>query len=79
MRIDNHDLQRDTLAAAAPLFPSASKSNYATAIVQYLSLLKKFLILNEKLRYFSLFKISNSSNILKMKIQNILVLVLMKL
>ena len=62
MRISNHDLQWDTLAAAAPLFPNAAKSNYTTTIAQYLFFLKKFSILNEKLQHIGSFKISNSSN-----------------
>ncbi|GET02725.1 hypothetical protein GLOIN_2v1482460 [Rhizophagus clarus] len=47
MRIGNHTLQRDTLAAASPLFPSAGKSNYSVAIAQHLSTLTKYPKLNE--------------------------------
>ena len=51
MRIGNHNLQCDALAAASPLFPSASKSNYALAIAQHLSTLTKYPKLNEILQY----------------------------
>ncbi len=47
MRIGNHNLQRDALAAASPLFPSAGKSNYAVAIAQHLSTLTKYPKLNK--------------------------------
>ncbi|RHZ76865.1 hypothetical protein Glove_188g89 [Diversispora epigaea] len=59
IRIGNHNLQRDALAVAAPLFPSAGKSNYATSIVQYLSLLTEFPDLNEKLQQVGAYKLPN--------------------
>jgi len=57
MRIGNHNLQCDALAAASPLFPSASKSNYALAIAQHLSTLTKYPKLNEILQYVGAFRI----------------------
>ncbi|RIA83017.1 hypothetical protein C1645_834441 [Glomus cerebriforme] len=42
MRIENHNLQRDALAAASPFFPSAGKSNYVVAIAQHFSTLTNF-------------------------------------
>ncbi|GBC23677.1 uncharacterized protein OCT59_011254 [Rhizophagus irregularis] len=57
MRIGNHNLQRDALAAALPLFPSAGKSNYAVAIAQHLSTLTKYPKLNEILQHVGAFRI----------------------
>ncbi|PKK70111.1 hypothetical protein RhiirC2_830782 [Rhizophagus irregularis] len=57
MRIGNHNLQRDALAAASPLFPSAGKSNYAVAIAQHLSTLTKYPKLNEILQHVGAFRI----------------------
>ncbi|GBC29737.2 hypothetical protein GLOIN_2v1771270 [Rhizophagus irregularis DAOM 181602=DAOM 197198] len=57
MKIGNHNLQQDTLAAALPLFPSAGKSNYAVAITQHLSTLIKYLKLNENLQHVGSFRI----------------------
>ncbi|UZO07800.1 uncharacterized protein OCT59_028074 [Rhizophagus irregularis] len=51
MRIGNFSIQKDSLAAAAPLFASAAKSNYTTAIAHYLSTLAAFPQLEEKLRF----------------------------
>src|SRR5215204_4590658 len=57
MRIRNHNLQRDALAAASPLFPSAGKSNYAVAIAQHLSTLIKYPKLDKILQYVGAFRI----------------------
>jgi hypothetical protein len=57
MRIGNFDIQKNSLAAAAPLFASAAKSNYTTAIAHYLSTIAAHPQLEEKLNYFSSFKI----------------------
>ncbi|PKK64356.1 hypothetical protein RhiirC2_769934 [Rhizophagus irregularis] len=57
MRIGNFSIQKDSLAAAAPLFASAAKSNYTTAIAHYLSTLAAFSQLEEKLRCVGSFKI----------------------
>ncbi|CAB4402900.1 unnamed protein product [Rhizophagus irregularis] len=57
MKIGNHNLQQDTIAAALPLFPSAGKSNYAVAITQHLSTLIKYLKLNEILQHVGSFRI----------------------
>ncbi|PKK68322.1 hypothetical protein RhiirC2_782401 [Rhizophagus irregularis] len=50
MRIGNHNLQRNALSAASPLFPSTDKSNYALAIAQHLFTLTNF---NEAFEMFS--------------------------
>ncbi|GBB99618.1 hypothetical protein RclHR1_35830001 [Rhizophagus clarus] len=57
MRIGNHTLQQNTLAAASPLFPSARKSNYSVAIAQHLSTLTKYLKLNKILKYVGAFRL----------------------
>src|SRR5436190_5639408 len=57
MRIGNYNLQRDALATASSLFPSAGKSNYAVAIAQHLSTLIKYSKLNEILQYVRAFRI----------------------
>ncbi|RGB23133.1 hypothetical protein C1646_677340 [Rhizophagus diaphanus] len=62
MRIGNHNLQRDALSAASPLFPSAGKSNYAVAIAQHLSTLTKYPRLNEILQYVGAFRIPKNTD-----------------
>jgi hypothetical protein len=62
MRIGNHNLQQDALSAASPLFPSASKSNYAVAIAQHLSTLTKYPRLNEILQYVGAFRIPKNTD-----------------
>ncbi|PKY52259.1 hypothetical protein RhiirA4_496135 [Rhizophagus irregularis] len=62
MRIGNFSIQKDSLAAAAPLFASAAKSNYTTAIAHYLSTLAAFPQLEEKLHYVGSFKIPREQN-----------------
>src|SRR3954468_7913673 len=62
MRIGNHNLQRDALAAASPLFPSASKFNYTTAIAQHLSTLTKYSKLNKILQYVGAFRIPKNTD-----------------
>ncbi|RHZ88406.1 hypothetical protein Glove_23g147 [Diversispora epigaea] len=59
MRVGNFDLQRNSLSAAGPLFASAAKSNYTTAIAHFLSTIVAYPRLEEKLRYCGAFKISN--------------------
>ncbi|PKK61624.1 hypothetical protein RhiirC2_791542 [Rhizophagus irregularis] len=49
--IGNYELQRDSLTAFAPLFPAAGKNNYTTSVAHFLSILKKFPKLEEKLQY----------------------------
>ncbi|CAB4428284.1 unnamed protein product [Rhizophagus irregularis] len=51
IRIGNYELQRDSLTAFAPLFPAAGKNNYTTSVAHFLSILKKFPKLEEKLQY----------------------------
>ena len=58
MRVGNFDLQRDSLFAAGPLYASAAKSNYTTAIAHFLSTIA-YSRLEEKLRYCAAFKIPN--------------------
>src|SRR5436305_14770088 len=60
MRIGNFGLQRNSLSAAAPLYASAAKSNYTTAIAHYLSIIAVHPRLEEKLRYCSAFKIPHN-------------------
>ena len=57
MRIGNFDLQRNSLSAAGPLFASAAKSNYTTAIAHFLATIAAHPRLEEKLRYCGAFKI----------------------
>ncbi|RHZ58203.1 hypothetical protein Glove_375g84 [Diversispora epigaea] len=59
MRVGNFDLQQNSLFAAGPLFASAAKSNYTTAIAHFLSTITAYPRLEEKLRYCGAFKISN--------------------
>ncbi|RHZ76523.1 hypothetical protein Glove_196g120 [Diversispora epigaea] len=59
MRVGNFDLQQNSLSAAGPLYASAAKSNYTTAIAHFLSTIATYPRLEEKLRYCSAFKISN--------------------
>ena len=55
----NFDLQRNSLSAAGPLFASAAKSNYTTAIAHFLSTIATYPRLKEKLHYYAAFKIFN--------------------
>ncbi|GBB93562.1 hypothetical protein RclHR1_21980006 [Rhizophagus clarus] len=57
MRVGNFDLQQNSLSAAGPLYASAAKSNYTTAIAHYLSIIAAHPKLEEKLRYCGAFKI----------------------
>ena len=57
IRIGNFDLQRDSLSAAGPLFASAAKSNYTTAIAHFLATIAAHPQLEEKLRHCGAFKI----------------------
>lgn len=59
MRVGNFDLQRNSLAAAGPLYASAAKCNYTTAIAHFLSTIAAYPKLEEKLRYCNAFKIPN--------------------
>ena len=62
MRIGNFNIQKNSLAAAAPLFASAAKSNYTTAIAHYLSTIAAHPQLEKKLNYVSSFKIPRKDN-----------------
>ena len=62
MRIGNFSIQKNSLAAAAPLFASAAKSNYTTAIAHYLSTIAIHPQLEEKLQFVGSFKISREKN-----------------
>ncbi|RIA82263.1 hypothetical protein C1645_835640 [Glomus cerebriforme] len=53
MRIGNFGLQRDSLSAAGPLYASAAKSNYTTAIAHFLATIAAHPQLEEKLNYCS--------------------------
>lgn len=57
MRVGNFGLQRDSLSAAGPLFASAAKSNYTTAIAHFLAIIAAHPQLEEKLQYCGSFKI----------------------
>src|SRR2546429_4747634 len=60
MRIGNFDLQRNALSAAGPLYASAAKSNYTTAIAHFLATIAAHPQLEEKLRCCGAFKIPQS-------------------
>ncbi|UZO27878.1 uncharacterized protein OCT59_021431 [Rhizophagus irregularis] len=45
----NYELQKFGLAAFAPLFPAARKSNYATSVTHFLANLEKYPLLEKKL------------------------------
>jgi len=62
MRIGNHNLQQNALAAISPLFLSTGKSNYAVTITQHLSTLIKYSKLNEILQHIGSFKILKNIN-----------------
>ena len=57
MRVGNFDLQQDSLSAAGPLYASAAKSNYTTAIAHFLAAIEAHPELKERLRYCGAFKI----------------------
>ncbi|PKY61769.1 hypothetical protein RhiirA4_523616 [Rhizophagus irregularis] len=57
MRVGNFGLQRDSLSAAGPLYASAAKSNYTTAIAHFLATIAAHPQLEEKLNHCSAFKI----------------------
>uniref|UniRef100_U9UIB1 Uncharacterized protein n=1 Tax=Rhizophagus irregularis (strain DAOM 181602 / DAOM 197198 / MUCL 43194) TaxID=747089 RepID=U9UIB1_RHIID len=57
MRVGNFGLQRDSLSAAGPLYTSAAKSNYTTAIAHFLATIAAHPQLEEKLNHCSAFKI----------------------
>ncbi|PKC53495.1 hypothetical protein RhiirA1_479176 [Rhizophagus irregularis] len=50
IRCGNYELQKFRLAAFAPLFPVAGKSNYATSVTHFLANLEKYPLLEKKLR-----------------------------
>jgi hypothetical protein len=62
MHVGNFNLQRNSLSAAAPLYASAAKSNYTTAIAHYLSTIAAHPKLEERLNYCSAFKIPRDIN-----------------
>ena len=57
IRVGNFGLQRDSLSAAGPLYASAAKSNYTTAIAHFLATIAAHPQLEEKLSHCSAFKI----------------------
>jgi hypothetical protein len=57
IRIGNFEIQKDSLAAAAPLFASAAKFNYTTAIAHYLATIATYPQLKKKLHYANSFRI----------------------
>ena len=61
MRVGNFDLQQNSLSAAEPLYASTAKSNYTIAITHFLSTIAAYSKLEEKLRYYSAFKIPNKN------------------
>ena len=56
MHVGNFGLQWSSLSAAAPLYASAAKSNYTTAIAHYLSIIVAHPNLEERLNYCGTFK-----------------------
>lgn len=62
MRAGNFNLQRDSLSAAGPLFASAAKSNYTTAIAHFLATIASHPQLAERLNYCSAFKIPHNAD-----------------
>jgi hypothetical protein len=62
MRIGNFGLQHDSLSAAGPLYASAAKSNYSTAIAHFLSTIAAHPQLKEKLNHCSAFKIPHDND-----------------
>jgi hypothetical protein len=61
MRVGNFSLQRDSLSAAGPLFASAAKSNYTTAIAHFLATIASYPQLENRLSYCSAFKIPHKN------------------
>jgi len=57
MHIGNFDLQQNSLSAAGPLYASAAKSNYTTAIAHFLATIATHPQLKEKLHHCGAFKI----------------------
>ncbi|RGB30745.1 hypothetical protein C1646_764947 [Rhizophagus diaphanus] len=53
IRCGNYELQKFELAAFAPLFPVAGKSNYTTSITHFLANLEKYPLLEKKLRLYA--------------------------
>ncbi|GBC28632.1 hypothetical protein GLOIN_2v1480545 [Rhizophagus irregularis DAOM 181602=DAOM 197198] len=64
IRIGNFNIQRDSLAAVAPLFASAAKSNYTTAIAHFLSTIAAHPQLEENLHHVGSFKIPHNNTVL---------------
>ncbi|RHZ81960.1 hypothetical protein Glove_115g59 [Diversispora epigaea] len=58
IRIGNYNIQKSTLAAFAPLFPVAGKSNYSQSVAHFFGILEKYPKLEEKLQYVPSFKVS---------------------
>ncbi|RGB38888.1 hypothetical protein C1646_755108 [Rhizophagus diaphanus] len=57
MCVENFRLQQDSLSAAGPLYASTAKLNYTMAIVHFLATIAAYSQLEEKLNYYSAFKI----------------------
>src|SRR3954447_17366834 len=62
MRVENFELQLDSLSAAGSLYASAAKFNYTTAIAHFLAIMKAHPQLKERLHYCSAFKIPCNKN-----------------
>jgi hypothetical protein len=62
MRVGNFYLQRDSLSAAGPLYASAAKSNYTTAIAHFLATIAAHPQLEEKLNHCGAFKIPHDTD-----------------
>lgn len=59
--IENFGIQKNSLATAAPLFASAAKSNYTTAIAHFLSTIAAHPQLEKKLNHVGSFKIPHKN------------------
>jgi hypothetical protein len=57
IRLGDHDLQKNSLAAGSPLFASAGKNRYTTAISHHLAIIASHPQLEEKLRIVGGYKI----------------------
>ncbi|RHZ46541.1 hypothetical protein Glove_615g48 [Diversispora epigaea] len=62
MRVGNFKLQKNSLSAAGPLYASAGKFNYTTAIAHFLASIAKYPEFEKKLNYCGAFKIPQNIN-----------------
>ncbi|PKY54052.1 hypothetical protein RhiirA4_472632 [Rhizophagus irregularis] len=65
IRIDNYELQRDSLTAFALLFPAVGKNNYTTSVAHFLSILKKYPNLKRKLQYCASINLARKENLVE--------------